>query len=142
MLELGAVNLDAGPRIAEQSLRHGLYHSGLTRSCWSQEQQVSHRASRRIQSRQKHLVDLHNFLNRLLLTYDSAAQGGFKLSRIVAAAVGIEYCGEVRSHRVIPDFPEVCPFLSCFSLLGPALLPLYCRPLRTLAPISGSLGSA
>ena len=29
VLELGAVNLDAGVRIAEQGLRHGFHHASL-----------------------------------------------------------------------------------------------------------------
>src|ERR1700734_997547 len=99
MLKLGAVNFDAGPRIAEQGLGHGFYHASLSRTRRSQKKQVAYRTPRRIQSRQKHLVNLGYFFDGLVLPHDLAAQGGFKFSSIVTAAVGIEHGCEIRSHN-------------------------------------------
>src|SRR5271166_5341689 len=101
MLELRAVDLDAGARIAEERFRHGFDHASLARTCRPKEQQVAYRTSRRVQPRQKHLVDLGDLLDRLILTHNSAAQRGFKLSRVVTATVRIEYGSKVRSHKGI-----------------------------------------
>src|ERR1700722_4648449 len=98
MLELGAINLDAGACIAKQSLRHGFDDTCLTRSGWPQEQQVTHRTARRIQAGQKHLIDFDDLLDRCILPHNAAAQGSIEFSRIVAAAVRIQHSGEVRSH--------------------------------------------
>src|ERR1700756_731716 len=87
MLELRAIDLDAGPRVAKQRLGHGLDDPSLSRPRRPQEQQIPHRTSRRIQSRQEHLVDLDDLFDGRILSYNPAAKGAFKLSRIVAAAV-------------------------------------------------------
>src|ERR1700688_3223622 len=105
MLELRAINLDASPRVAEQRLGHRLDHSRLSRSRRPQKQQVPHRTSRRVQPRQKHLIDFNHLLNRLLLSDNAAAQGAIKLSGIVAATVRIEHCCEVGSHKVVAGIP-------------------------------------
>ena len=89
VLKLGAIDLDAGAGVAEQGLGHGLDHPGLTRAGGPEEQQISNRTARRIQSRQKHLVDFDHFLDGLVLTDDSAAKGAFELSGIIGAARGV-----------------------------------------------------
>src|ERR1039458_2734358 len=99
VLKLGAVDLDAGMGIAEQGLCHGFHHASLPRTGRSQKKQVAHRTPRRVQARQKNLVNLGNLFDGLILADDLAAQGGFKLSSIVAAAVRIEHGCEVRSHK-------------------------------------------
>src|SRR5579864_348836 len=126
MLELGAINLDASPRVPKQRLGHGFHHARLPRSRWPEKQQVPHRTSRRIQPRQKHLVDFHNFFHCLLLPHNAAAQGGIKLSSIVAAAVGIEHGCEVRSHGFIArnyrTFSLSRPFSSALLWLFPTVM--------------------
>src|ERR1700674_4438831 len=116
VLELSAVNLDAGPGVPEERLSHSFDHACLTGAGGAQEEQISHRASGRIQTGQKHLVDLDDFFDSLVLADNAAAEGGVKLSSIVAAAVRIEHSGEVRSHRVAARFLTGRCFLS-FGLL-------------------------
>src|SRR5215469_1764787 len=112
VLKLGAIDLDARPGVAEQSLGHRLDHPRLAGSCRPQEEQVSHRPAGRIQSRQKHLIDFDDFLDGLVLAYDLAAQGVVKLSGIMTAAGGIEYSAEHAFHMLWP-----CFFLSWALLL-------------------------
>ena len=100
MLEFGAIDLDAGPGIAEQSFGHGLDDPGLSRARGPQKQQIANRTSRRIQPRQEHLVDFHHLLNRSVLAHDFAAQGVVEISGIVTAAGGIENCIRSVFHRV------------------------------------------
>src|ERR1700727_3727825 len=97
-LELSAINLDASPRIAEQRLRHCFHYTSFSRAGWTQKKQVAHRTPRSVQAREEHLINLGDLFDSLILAYDLAAQGGFKLSSIVAAAVGIEHGCEIRSH--------------------------------------------
>src|SRR5205085_8358196 len=66
----------------------------------SKEQEISYGTSRRVQARQKHLIDLRHFLDGLILADDLAAHGTFKFSGIVAATGRVQHCGEIRSHRV------------------------------------------
>src|SRR5258707_6854512 len=100
VLELGAINLDTGARIAEQALRHGFHHTGFAGAGRSQKKQVPHWAPRSIQAGQKHLVNFGDFFYGLVLSHDAAAQGCFKLSSIVAAAVRIQNGSEIRSHKI------------------------------------------
>src|ERR1700719_4147369 len=106
VLKLGAVNLDAGMRVAEQSLGHGFDHTGLARSRRPQKQQVAHRPTWGVEPGEKHLVDFDHLFDGLLLADNAAAEGGFKLPRIVTAAVGIEYSGQIRSHKVASRFTQ------------------------------------
>src|SRR5215467_9479948 len=105
MLELGAIDLDASAAVSKQSFGHGLDHTRLARSGGPEKQQVSHGTSRRIQSRQEHLIDLHYLFDCLVLSHDPATKGAFEFSGIVASAVRVEYCGEIRSHKLlsVPD---------------------------------------
>src|SRR5579864_5015725 len=116
VLELRAVNLDARPRIPKQRLRHGFDHACLARSCRPQKQQVPHRTPGRIQPRQEHLVDFDDLFYGGILAYDSAAQGPFKLSSIVAATVRIEHCSEIRSHKIVS--PGAPGHFSLSAVLG------------------------
>src|SRR5271163_2732951 len=92
VLELGAIDLNASPRISEQSLGHGLNHAGFPRAPWAQKKQVSHRTSRRIQSRQEHLVNFDHLFKRGILAHNLAAQGVVEISGISTAAGGVEHC--------------------------------------------------
>src|ERR1700733_15767849 len=101
VLELRAIDLDAGVRIAEQSLGHGFPPARFARAGRPQEKQVAHGASGSVQASQKHLVNLGDLFDRLVLTHDAASQSGFKLPSISAAAVRIEHGSKVRSHKVV-----------------------------------------
>ena len=59
----------------------------------------------RIQPGQKHLIDFRDLLDRLVLPHNLAAQGGFKVAGVVAAAARIQHGCKVRSHRFGPLFP-------------------------------------
>ena len=127
VLKLGAIDLDAGMRVAEQRLRHGFHHARLPRARWPKKKQVAHRTPRGVQPRQKHLVNLGDLLDGLVLTYDAAAQCGFKFSSIGAAAVRIEHCSKVRSHKVASFLSQAIPRPSfCFT-----------RTLRPCSPLHG-----
>src|SRR4029077_21275112 len=90
-----------------------------------QKEQVAHGTPRSIQPGQKHLVNLGDLFNSLVLAYDAAAQGGFKLSSIGAAAVRIEHGSEIRSHKIF-SFSSQAVFLG--------LLPAFRRTLQALVP--------
>src|SRR5579864_1666332 len=100
VLEFGAVDLDASARIGEERLGQSLDDAGLAGTRRSQEQEVSYRTPRRVQPGQKHLVDLYDLLDGLVLSDDLAVQGAVELPGIVASTIGIEHSGEIRSHRV------------------------------------------
>ena len=110
VLEFGAVDLDAGAGVSEERFRHGFDDPGFSRAGGPKKQKIANRTPRRIQSSQKHLVDFHHFLDGLVLTDDSAANGAFELSGIVGAARRIEHCVDDGFHN------GVWP---CFSLSWP-----------------------
>src|SRR5438105_13610527 len=92
VLKFGAVNLDAGARLAVQGLGHGLDHTRLTRASGAKKQEIAYRVVGRVQPGQKHLIDFGDFLNGLILPYDFARQSIFKVHGIAAATKRIE-CG-------------------------------------------------
>src|ERR1700739_33018 len=69
------------------------------------KQQVAYRAPGRIQPRQKHLVDLSDLLDRLVLPDNLPVQGSLKIARIIAAPGRVEHGSQIASHRVGPLFP-------------------------------------
>jgi hypothetical protein len=77
-----------------------------------------------IQAGQKHLVNFCDFFDGLILADNLAAQGGFKLSGITAAAAWIEYGSEVCSHKNFPACEYFIPFPGrCVRIFG--LLPAF-----------------
>ena len=100
VLELRAIDLDAGMGVAEQRLGHGFYDASLSRAGRPKKKQVAHGTPGSVQAREKHLVNLGDLFDGLVLTDDAAAQCSFKLSSICAAAVRIEHCSKIRSHKV------------------------------------------
>src|ERR1700756_417722 len=73
VLELTAINFDAGMRIAEHCFRHGFHYAGLSGPRGSEEKQISDGTSGRIQSSHEHLIDFTYFLDCLVLAGDLAA---------------------------------------------------------------------
>src|SRR5271166_2024056 len=111
MLELSAVNLDAGARITKQRLRHGLDDASLAGPRRSQEKEISDRPAGRVQSRKEHLMDFGDLLDSGILSYDPAPKGGLKLLRVVAALRGIQSSVESGSQRMCHFQPSRDKFL-------------------------------
>ena len=105
VLELSAIYLDAGFGIAEEGLGHGLNHAGLAGAGWAEKEQVSNRATGRIQPGQKHLIDLCDFLDRRVLTYNLAPQRGVEILCVIAAPGGIQRGIQPRPHTCAPSCP-------------------------------------
>ena len=84
MLELGAVDLDAGMRIAKQRLRHGFHYARLAGAGWPQKKEISNWPSWRVQSGEKHLVDFGYLFDGRVLAYNFAPQRGFEFQRVAA----------------------------------------------------------
>jgi hypothetical protein len=99
VLKLGAVDLNASAGIAEERLGQSLDDTRLARTRRSQEQKISNRTPRRVQAGQKHLIDLYDLFDRLVLSDDFAPYGAVKLPGVVASTIWIEHSGEVRSHK-------------------------------------------
>ena len=110
VLKFGAIDFDAGAGVAEQRLGHGFDHPGFSRAGGPKEQKIANRTARRIQARQKHLVDFDHFLDGLVLTDDSAAKGAFKFSGIIGAARRVEHGVDDGFHNGSgPAFPFLGP---------------------------------
>jgi hypothetical protein len=113
VLKFSAIDLDAGAGVTEQSFGHGFDDTGFSRASGPEEQEIANGTARRIQARQKHLVNFNHFLDGLVLTDDSAAKGAFKFSGIIGAARRVE-------HRVNDGFHNwvwPCPVLSWARVL-------------------------
>src|ERR1700683_72119 len=98
MLKLGAIDLDAGPRVPEQRLGYRFDHPGLAGPSRPQKQQVADGTARSIQPGQKHLIDLGDLFDRLILSHNLAAECGLKVAGVVAASARGEDGCKVRSH--------------------------------------------
>ena len=90
VLKLGAIDLDAGVRVAEQRLRHRLNHARLARAGRPEKEEIAYRTPGRIEPRQKHLVDFGDLLDRGILPDDLPSQCGFKFKCVVAMTRGIQ----------------------------------------------------
>jgi hypothetical protein len=124
VLELGAIDLDAGAGVAKKSLGHGFDDARFARPSGPEEKEVAYGTSWGIEPGQEHLVDLGDLFDGLVLPNDAAAQGSIKLSGITAATVRIEHSCEIRSHKVLPGLPDVFPFgrfLRLSSVVHPVL---------------------
>src|SRR5258708_12464716 len=105
VLELRAIDLDARARVTEQRFSPRFHHPRLAGTGRSQKQEIAHWTAGRIQPSQKHLIDFRDLLDRLILPYDLPAQGGFKLTGVIAAAARGQHGCKVRSHRFASLFP-------------------------------------
>src|SRR5438270_13639030 len=90
VLKLRAIDLDAGALFAEERLGNRFYNASLARSRGSKKEKVSDRTIRRIQSRQKHLVNLSHFLNCVVLTDDPATQIALEILGVCTPPRGVE----------------------------------------------------
>jgi hypothetical protein len=101
VLELGAINLEHRARIAEQHFRRGFDDARLPRPGGSEEQQVAHGTSRRVQPGAKHLVQIHHRLHRFVLPYDLAAHASIEILGLETSARRVQLSSSP-SHHVIP----------------------------------------
>src|SRR5215471_10967106 len=74
MLKLRAINLYHGARVAYQAFRCRFHQPGLAGTSRAQEQEIAYRASRTVHSRQIHLVDVHDMIDRFILADDPLVQ--------------------------------------------------------------------
>ena len=70
VLKFRAVDLDDRARITHQGLGGRLDDAGLAGSSGPQEEEVADRTARRRHSRQIHLIDVDDLLDRFILTDD------------------------------------------------------------------------
>ena len=102
VLKFRAIHLDHRARIAKQHFRRRFHDARLARTGRSQEQQVPHRTSRRVQAGAKHLVQVHHGLHRFVLPHNLPPQPRFKIPRLHAAATRIQLRSDLRSHARHP----------------------------------------
>jgi hypothetical protein len=74
VLELGAIHFDHRSRIAEQNFSRGFHYARFSGACGPQKQQITYRASRRIQAGAKYLVEVNDCLYRFVLADDLPPQ--------------------------------------------------------------------
>src|SRR5262249_1863402 len=96
--KLSTINLYTGASIAEQRLRHSFHDAGLAGTGRPQKQQITHWASRRIESSHEHLEDLHDIFDGLVLTDNSPVQGIGKFSCVFTTTRRVELGGKIISH--------------------------------------------
>src|SRR5580692_342215 len=140
MLELGAIDLDAGAGVAEERLGNCFDHAGLAGAGRSQEKQVAYGTARSVESGEKHLIDFRDLFDGLVLANDFAAQGALEVTGVVAAAARIQHSCKVRSHRIGPLFSfwklnvfcEAAHFCQLRGKLHFLACPFLCKPLAIL----------
>src|SRR5260370_29147300 len=85
MLKLGAIDLNYGAGIAQQALRSGLHHPGLTRTSGSQKKEIPDRSAWTRHPGKERLVDVDNLLDALILANDALPQVRLELFRFVTS---------------------------------------------------------
>ena len=89
VLKFRTINLDHRARVAHQRFRGGLYRSRLTRSSWTQKEEIANRASGRGKSGEVHLVDVHDLLDSFVLANDELQQPLFKTFGVFACSAWV-----------------------------------------------------
>src|SRR6266498_5390736 len=84
VLELGAIDLDAGAGVSKERFREGFNNARLAGPGGPKKKQIADWASGGIQAGKEHLVDLDYFFNRGVLADDLAAESAFKITGIGA----------------------------------------------------------
>src|SRR3984957_13930933 len=102
VLELRAIHLDHRARISKQHLRSSLDDARLPRARRPQEQQISHRPSRRIQPGAKHLVQVNHRLHRFVLPHNLPPQPCLKIPRLRTPACRIQLAFYGGIHFAVP----------------------------------------
>jgi len=101
VLELGAINLDYGARIAKQNFRRGFDDTGLARTGRSEKQQITHGPTGRVQAGTEHLIKIHDSLHRLVLPHNLSTQSPLKIPRFNASKRRIKLY-RMRTHGRAP----------------------------------------
>src|SRR5450432_1729726 len=89
VLELGAIDLDAGAGVSEKRFSQGFDYTGLTGAGGSEKEQVPDRAIGGVQAGEEHLIDLDDFFDGGILADNFAAESGFEVAGIGTAAAGV-----------------------------------------------------
>src|SRR5882762_7902872 len=113
VLELRAIDLYDRTSIPKKDLRGSFHNARLSRTGRTEEQQVAHRAAGRVQSGAKHLEHVNKGLHALFLPYNLCAQGGVKITRIVASDGGIQLMADGGFHFINPFFASKIGRASC-----------------------------
>src|SRR6266568_5579407 len=92
VLELGAIDLDAGAGVAEERLGEGFDYASLARSGRTKEQEVADGASGGVESSEKHLIDLNDLFDGRVLANAFATESSFKVPGIAAPASRVKNC--------------------------------------------------
>src|SRR6266480_2887214 len=103
VLELRAIDLYDRARIPKKDLGRSFHNARLSRTGWTEEQQVAYRAAGRIQSGTKHLKHVNQGLHTLFLPYDLCSQGRLKITRVIAADGGIQLMADGGFHFINPS---------------------------------------
>jgi hypothetical protein len=101
VLEFGAVNLDKGLGISKKRFRKGFDYARFAGAGRAKKKQVANRTARGIQAGQEHLVDFHNLIYRLILSNDTASQGGIEFCCIAATPTGVKHRINTGSHKAL-----------------------------------------
>src|SRR5580698_10580537 len=82
VLELRAVDLDHGARIAGKGLGRGFDEAGFSRARWSKEQEVANGTARACHARGEHLVNVDDLLDSFFLPDNPFTQIAVELFRV------------------------------------------------------------
>src|SRR6267143_5629706 len=115
VLELRAVHLDYRARVSKEDFRGRFHNAGFSGTGRSQEQKIAHRASRRIQPRAKDLKHVHKRLHAFFLSHNLGAQGGMKITSVVATDARIQLLADGGLHCTQPFLASNLPKTQCAS---------------------------
>src|ERR1700730_1478738 len=104
MLKFCAIYLNDRAGIAKENFRSRFYNARFARSGGAQEQEVTDRPPRRVQSGAKDLIQVHQSLNSFFLSNDLGSHGPVELSRLIAADCGIQLPSGGGTHLQSPSF--------------------------------------
>jgi hypothetical protein len=102
-LELRAIDLNDRASVAKENLRSRFHNARLSGTGRAQEQQVPHRAARRVQPGAENLKHIHEGLHALFLPYDLCPQRRMKVTRIVASYRWIQLMADCGFHFINPS---------------------------------------
>src|SRR5215467_14457068 len=105
VLKLRAIHLDDRAGVSKQNLRSGFHDARFARSRWSQKKQITDGTAWRIQTGAKHLVQVHERLQRLFLADNLRSQCRLEVNRIRTALAWIERKSVVAHNRLLANPP-------------------------------------
>jgi hypothetical protein len=99
-----------GPK---QDFGRRLDDASFAGTCGSKKEQVTHRPSRRVQTRAKDLIQIHERLDPLFLAHDFGAQRLMEVTRIRAADARVELLSYGCSH--VPNLGRASHFFESLT---------------------------